>query len=79
LVDRVTSTNKATLIGRVVRNYLDGECDLRTFLRTAEMIDTALTEDLQLLIEDELDDDACRRLIAVGLMIDRSSALLSEG
>jgi hypothetical protein len=81
LVDRVTARVKAQLIGKVMRAWLDGRCDRPTFLRTAEMIDDALTEDLSFLIEgraDGSDEAATRRLVAVGLMVDRSSAILDE-
>lgn len=40
----------------------------------------SLTEDLAFLLEDwhdGIDDDTCRRLIAVGLMADRSEALVT--
>ncbi len=52
VVDRITSAYKATLIGKVFREYLDGRCDCSSFLRTVEMIDSALTEDLLFLAND---------------------------
>jgi len=86
LVDRVAAALKAELIGQVMRAWLDGTCDRATFLRTAEMIDNALTEDLVYLMESWTDqpwkeggyEPAARRLIAAGLMVDRSSAILDE-
>jgi len=87
VVDRITSAHKATLIGKVFREYLDGRCDRSSFLRTVEMIDSALTEDLLFLANDWVerewvDGDAYEgvssRLIAVGLMKDRVTRLASE-
>lgn len=81
LVDSVTSTWKASLVGQLFRAYLDGVCSRAKFLTAAEMVSTALTEDLRYLVEewDEGgDSERCTRLIAVGLMRDRSSALLLE-
>lgn len=81
LIDRVTTTWKSQMLGELFRAYLDGRCDRRTFLNTAEMVDAALTEDLRFLVggwHDGDDEDACGRLTSVGLMADRSSALVVE-
>jgi hypothetical protein len=81
LVDRVATTTKATLIGHALRAYLDGQCDRSTFLRTAEMIDNALSEDLADLLRlsaEDIDEAASNRLIAAGLMEDRSAHMLLE-
>lgn len=87
VIDRITSAYKATLIGKVFREYLDGHCNRSSFLRTVEMIDSALTEDLRFLMDDwttkewadrEADDDVSTRLIAVGLMTDRVTRLVLE-
>ena len=83
LVDRASAPMKAVLIGRVFRAYLDAECDRQTFLRTVEMIDRSLTEDLVALIDapsDEADEDASAtaRLISIGLLVSRSHNLVLE-
>lgn len=81
LVDGVTSVWKAELLGRLFRLNLDGECSRADYLTTAEMVHAALTEDLRYLLQDwddDADSERCRRLIAVGLMEDRSSSLLLE-
>lgn len=81
LVDGVTSLWKAELLGRLFRLYLDGGCSRVDYLTTAEMVHAALTEDLRFLLHDwdeGADSERCRRLIAVGLMKDRSSSLLLE-
>jgi len=87
VVDRITSAYKATLIGKVFREYLDGRCDCSSFLRTVEMIDSALTEDLLFLANDwverewadrDADEDVSLRLIAVGLMKDRVNRMALE-
>ena len=87
-IDRITSTYKARLIGKVFREYLDGRCDCSSFLRIVEMIDSALTEDLRFLINDwtertwddrERDAGVGSRLIAVGLMKDQVTRLALSG
>lgn len=81
VVDRVTSTWKAELIGHLFRLYLDGRCDRAAFLQASEMVDDALTDDLRYLVtewSEGLDTAACKRLVSVGLMSDRESRLLLE-
>jgi len=81
IVDRVESATKAKLVGLMLREYLNGRCDRETYLRSIEMIDRALTEDLSFLVNhrtEDLSDPACARLMAVGLMMDRSSRYLLE-
>lgn len=86
LIDRVTSPLKATLIGHVFRSYLDGECERSTFLRTAEMIEQALTEDLKYLVDSRVSSDPSPedepppvvRLISTGLMLDMANRLALE-
>jgi len=81
IVDRVESATKAKLVGLMLREYLNGRCDRETYLRSIEMIDRALTEDLSFLVNhrtEDLSDPACARLMAVGLMTDRSSRFLLE-
>lgn len=86
VVDRATSTYKATLVGKVFGEYLGGHCDRAAFLRTVEMIDLALTEDLRFLIEDwrerdwdehELDEVINTRLISIGLIRDRTNRIVA--
>lgn len=81
IVDRVTALRKVELIAGVTRLYLDGECDRTMFLRTVEMIEKALTEDLEALVRQRGPIDSIQgmdRLIAVGLAMDRSAALLLQ-
>jgi hypothetical protein len=81
VIDSVTSIPKAKLVGIAFRAYLDGECQRETFLRTCEMIDSALTEDLVYLLqtwEEGCDDAPCARVVAVGLMTDRSVTMGTE-
>lgn len=78
VLDRMTARTKADLLGRAFRRFLDGTCSRAEFMRCAEMIDGALTEDLRFLTEDwseGSEDPACARLIAAGLMVDRSAHL----
>ena len=44
LVDRVTTTWKAQVLGELFRAYLDRHCDRRDFLRAAEMVGESLRE-----------------------------------
>ena len=83
LVDRASAPAKAVLIGRAFRAYLDAECDRQTFLRTVEMIDRSLTEDLVALVEApsaEADEDssATARLMSTGLLVSRAHSLVTE-
>jgi hypothetical protein len=81
IVDRVESAVKARIVGLMLREYLSGGCDRDAYLRSIEMVDRALTEDLLFLAErwtEDVSDPACERLISVGLMADRSSKLLLE-
>ncbi len=80
IMDRIITADKAWYIGKLFREYLDGRCDCESFLRTTEMIDNALTEDVHYLAHrwseptsDDLnvDEAVCARLIAIGLMTDR--------
>lgn len=82
LVDTVTSVWKAELLGRLFRRYLDGDCDRGEYITTAEMVAAAFTEDLRYLLaewDEGADSERCARLIAAGLMRDRSSKRLLEG
>ena len=82
IVERVESAMKARLVGLMFRAYLDGRCDRNTFLRSIEMIDRALTEDLAYLVEhwaDGATGPACDRLVSVGLLADRSISIVTEG
>jgi hypothetical protein len=81
VIDSVTAAYKAELIGRAFRVFLDGRTDRAGFLRLIEMIDRALSEDLRYLIDEWKSDDenaTCERLISIGLMVSRRSALLDE-
>jgi len=81
IVDRVESTAKAKIVGLMLREYLSGRCTRDSYLRSIEMIDRALTEDLAFLIDgwDEgMSEPACDRLMAIGLMTDGSVRLVTE-
>jgi hypothetical protein len=81
IVDRVESATKARIIGLMLREYLSGRCDRVTFLRSIEMVDRALTEDLAFLAGQWVEgskEPSCDRLLAVGLMTDRSERLVTE-
>lgn len=80
IIERAVSVQKAMYVGWVFRQYLEGRCDAPTFRRSIEMIDNALTEDLEALVSArearrddhqavvELDLAVASRLGSVGLV-----------
>jgi hypothetical protein len=81
LVDRMTSTFKAELVGLLVRRYLDGMISQTTLLRTVEVIDRVLTDDLDSFLRlgpEGVPEEVADRLISVGLMLDRTALMALE-
>lgn len=82
-LDRANAPLKAVLIGRLFRLYLDRECESPEFMRSVEMVERALTDDLLILLDRSLknpnpkiglgaESPLLSRLTAVGLVRDLS-------
>lgn len=81
VLDRVTALRKAEIIAWITRLWLDGECERETFFRAIEMVEKALTEDLEefLRAPEQLGSyEGVYRLIATGLAIDQSEQIVTE-
>ena len=81
IIDQSESRRKARFVGQLFREYLTGRCDRATFLRSIEMVGRALTEGLEYLISDPVEDPQLpevTRLVGVGLVHDGRDRLLLE-
>lgn len=80
VLDRVTALRKTEIIAWITRLWLDGECERGTFFRVIEMVEKALTEDLEVLRAPEQlgSYEGVDRLIATGLAIDQSEQIVTE-